>query len=255
MPWHVEQSGCPDGEPWAVIKDDDGSIAGCHETEADAARQVAALYASEETMTTARTFVRPSAETLEALAFDENKVRRGSDGRFDEQTGGRRPATMAPKGGGKNVGGAKPTKLTEDDAPAESPSGAPLVDFADGKATYADGSVLTKDGWAGTPKRKQGWKFAMPTSSGTVAVAEFRTTYHAPNSGRFTSPGRGRPSGGPPKMTRREPLPGERAKAAKGVNAKEKRMADQFKRPALKPPKGAKRSGSKPSPIPGRVSR
>lgn len=46
MPWHVE-SGNAECAGWAVVKDDDGSIAGCHDTEAEAAAQVAALYAQE----------------------------------------------------------------------------------------------------------------------------------------------------------------------------------------------------------------
>jgi len=49
MPWH-KQSGhpeCPSDTPWAVVKDDDGAVEGCHATEADADAQLAALYASE----------------------------------------------------------------------------------------------------------------------------------------------------------------------------------------------------------------
>lgn len=49
MPWHVEQgaAGCAG---WAVIKDADGSLAGCHPSQAEAMAQVAALYAQEPTM-------------------------------------------------------------------------------------------------------------------------------------------------------------------------------------------------------------
>ena len=52
MPWHVEQNhdGCPDSKPYAVIKDSDGSVAGCHETREQADDQVAALYANEDEM-------------------------------------------------------------------------------------------------------------------------------------------------------------------------------------------------------------
>lgn len=48
MPWHKvhNHSGCSSGE-WAVVKDADGSVAGCHGSEADADDQLAALYASE----------------------------------------------------------------------------------------------------------------------------------------------------------------------------------------------------------------
>lgn len=48
MPWTVEQGGgtCAAAQ-WAVVKDDDGSTAGCHDTKAAAEEQQAALYASE----------------------------------------------------------------------------------------------------------------------------------------------------------------------------------------------------------------
>ncbi len=48
MPWHVTKSAtCPAAKPWAVIKDSDGSTAGCHASEAAANSQLAALYAAE----------------------------------------------------------------------------------------------------------------------------------------------------------------------------------------------------------------
>jgi hypothetical protein len=174
MPWHVEQNGCPDGEPWAVIKDDDGTIAGCHESEDAANRQVAALYANEETMTTARKFVRPSAETL--AVFDEAKVKRGSDGRFDEKSGsgGARP---------RGPGGFRPKKgqLQEDDVPAKSPNGAKIVDFAKGVAKYADGSTLTAEGWRNVPakNKKRGNRFATAKVQNPTVPAQGR---------KFTSP-------------------------------------------------------------------
>lgn len=50
MPWHREHNhpDCPDGKRWAVVKDDDGSVVGCHESKAEANDQLAALYASEK---------------------------------------------------------------------------------------------------------------------------------------------------------------------------------------------------------------
>ena len=48
MPWHVVVSSkCPSGKPWAVIKDSDGSVEGCHPSREAANRQMAALYAAE----------------------------------------------------------------------------------------------------------------------------------------------------------------------------------------------------------------
>lgn len=50
MPWHKvhHHAECPDGKPWAVVKDADGTVAGCHASETDADQQLAALYASEQ---------------------------------------------------------------------------------------------------------------------------------------------------------------------------------------------------------------
>jgi hypothetical protein len=48
MPWHIAKAGaCPTSRPWAVIKDDDGDVEGCHATRTGARAQLAALYASE----------------------------------------------------------------------------------------------------------------------------------------------------------------------------------------------------------------
>jgi len=48
MPWSVKKDDrCPASEPWAVIKDADNSLEGCHMTEAEAQDQQAALYANE----------------------------------------------------------------------------------------------------------------------------------------------------------------------------------------------------------------
>src|SRR5215831_3412117 len=53
MPWHkvLNSSQCSSDQPWAVVKDSDGSLAGCHASEADADKQLAALYANEANMT------------------------------------------------------------------------------------------------------------------------------------------------------------------------------------------------------------
>lgn len=48
MPWHIGRSSqCPSTKPVAVIKDNDGSVAGCHKSRAAAQRQLAALNAAE----------------------------------------------------------------------------------------------------------------------------------------------------------------------------------------------------------------
>jgi uncharacterized protein len=48
VPWHVARSSeCPASKPWAVIKDADGAVEGCHATQEAAQKQMAALYANE----------------------------------------------------------------------------------------------------------------------------------------------------------------------------------------------------------------
>lgn len=46
MPWHLEDTH-PDCEGIAVVKDDDGELVGCHRTEAQAKKQLAALNIAE----------------------------------------------------------------------------------------------------------------------------------------------------------------------------------------------------------------
>lgn len=46
MPWHISNKH-KECSGYAVVKDDDGKVVGCHKTEADAKAQLAALYASE----------------------------------------------------------------------------------------------------------------------------------------------------------------------------------------------------------------
>lgn len=47
MPWHIE-SDHPDCSGFAVVKDGTGEVEGCHDTEAEAEAQLAALHASED---------------------------------------------------------------------------------------------------------------------------------------------------------------------------------------------------------------
>jgi hypothetical protein len=62
VPWHISENeeGC---SGYAVVKDDDGSVAGCHDTLPEAEAQMAALYASEPdtTATTPAEFHGPLA--------------------------------------------------------------------------------------------------------------------------------------------------------------------------------------------------
>lgn len=49
MPWHIAKSEeCPSSKPWAVIKDSDGKIVGCHASKSKAQDQLAALEINVE---------------------------------------------------------------------------------------------------------------------------------------------------------------------------------------------------------------
>ena len=59
MPYHVGKSKeCPDSKPWAVIKDSDGKVMGCHATEADAKKQIQAININEKSSENFRIFLR-----------------------------------------------------------------------------------------------------------------------------------------------------------------------------------------------------
>lgn len=48
MPYHVGKSeSCPASKPYAVIKDSDGEVLGCHETKESAESQITAINLNE----------------------------------------------------------------------------------------------------------------------------------------------------------------------------------------------------------------
>lgn len=49
MPWRITRnnSKCPASKPYSVVKSDTGALVACHETEAKAKKQLAALYAND----------------------------------------------------------------------------------------------------------------------------------------------------------------------------------------------------------------
>jgi hypothetical protein len=47
MPYHIGPLGSNGCKGYPVVKNDDGKVMGCHETEAQAKSQIAALYANE----------------------------------------------------------------------------------------------------------------------------------------------------------------------------------------------------------------
>lgn len=97
MPWHIDDDHA-DCSGYAVIKDSDGSVAGCHETRDEAEAQMAALYANEPS---ARTIAEP-ARLVREVAFEM-----GGDGRtiearvvpYNQPT----PVVDLPKYGGNGV--------------------------------------------------------------------------------------------------------------------------------------------------------
>ncbi len=65
MPWHIgESASCPATRPVAVLKDETGEVEGCHPTREAAAKQLAALYASE-----------PTAVPVKATILDDDSFR------------------------------------------------------------------------------------------------------------------------------------------------------------------------------------
>ena len=72
MPWHVEDDN-PECSGYAVVKDSDGEIEGCHDTKAEANAQLAALYASEESampdVPDEETRTAPPAEGYRAISW------------------------------------------------------------------------------------------------------------------------------------------------------------------------------------------
>jgi hypothetical protein len=95
MPWHKVEghSGCPDGKPWAVVKDADGSVSGCHATEDDADDQLAALYAAEGDST-----VTSATETAEALGKGEPNPGTKKDKRLKENQSAAGEEAQCPPG-------------------------------------------------------------------------------------------------------------------------------------------------------------
>ena len=47
MPYHIGQKGSYGCSGYPVVKDSDGTVMGCHETDKDARAQLAALYINE----------------------------------------------------------------------------------------------------------------------------------------------------------------------------------------------------------------
>lgn len=79
MPYHVENDN-PDCTGFAVVKDADGEVMGCHDTEAEALDQIAALYANEAASARGMTFTWPinttSSNPISIAAGPQNRLSR-----------------------------------------------------------------------------------------------------------------------------------------------------------------------------------
>jgi HK97 family phage prohead protease len=82
MPWDIRKDDrCPASKPWGVVKSDDNDLEGCHESEAAAKKQQAALYASEAKSMTpiTETRERPPRDGVRAV-FPGVELRAADDG-------------------------------------------------------------------------------------------------------------------------------------------------------------------------------
>lgn len=83
MPWHIVENSrsCPSAQPFAVVKDADGSVEGCHETRQGAEDQMAALYASEQERGGLMEFIQNFVDGIRGLIRREiENVQRAWDG-------------------------------------------------------------------------------------------------------------------------------------------------------------------------------
>jgi hypothetical protein len=85
VPWHIqEDSGsCPVSRPWAVVKDSDGEVEGCHPSKDAANNQMAALYAQEEALSMTSDHIATTA-VENAETFGDPSPGTPKDGRLKE---------------------------------------------------------------------------------------------------------------------------------------------------------------------------
>jgi HK97 family phage prohead protease len=90
MPWHLEQ-GKPGCSGWAVVKTSTGKTVGCHQTKAQAQKQLAALYAQEGKMSadqaTAAKPIEPPKENLYRAIQPGYELREASEGGMPTMAG------------------------------------------------------------------------------------------------------------------------------------------------------------------------
>lgn len=154
VPWHTvkDHSECDGG--WAVVKDSDGSVAGCHDSKADADKQMAALYANEgDSAVTTEALRRgePSEGTKKDKRLKENKYGDGMEHDCppgmepDQQTG--KCVEMSGTSQALEVQGPAPEDIGgENTAPWRGPLTVEGIETGDGREF--DSGALT---WADLP--------------------------------------------------------------------------------------------------------
>jgi hypothetical protein len=161
VPWHKvhNHSECGDGK-WAVVKDADGSVTGCHDTEAGADKQLAALYASEGDSTVTTEALRkgdPNPGTKKDKRLKENKddyaAQDGEPRDSDECPPGKKPGPDGQCVEAEDAGegeSKKPAKFAADGEAETAPWRGPLtvegIETGDGR--QFDSGALT---WADLP--------------------------------------------------------------------------------------------------------
>lgn len=156
VPWHKvhNHSGCNEGQ-WAVVKDSDGSVAGCHGTESEADSQLAALYASEGDSTVTTEALRkgkPSEGTDKDKRLKENQYAAKEDcppgHKLDDESGKCMPMDQMASGTETlEVQGPAPEDIGgENTAPWRGPLTVEGIETGDGREF--DSGALT---WADLP--------------------------------------------------------------------------------------------------------
>jgi hypothetical protein len=123
MPYHVGSAdSCPSDKPHAVIKDSDGEVMGCHATEDDAKRQMAALYAQDS--------LTPAGAKMERKSFGLIEAKADKDTGTFEATGQRCSATST-SGGDRIQPGAFTKSLERWNADRRPDPGDPVARLAE----------------------------------------------------------------------------------------------------------------------------
>lgn len=147
MPYHIGAKGSNGCSGYPVVKDSDGEVMGCHDTQDSAMAQLAALHINEPDATKADTGITPTQTRSTDAIYPGIGIKRPAQGRSGGTTGSNI----------KSKYGKKPKKINRGTSPASRDmDGGGIVSGGGG------GSMGTKsndaDFWAGSAfskRRKQ----------------------------------------------------------------------------------------------------